>query len=105
VLLGFGLAGAAGNFTAGVTVRRHLRATLMGSGLPIAVSALLLAAVTGTRPLTIVLVAAWGLGVGAVPVAAQSWMARRCRPTSKEAWPCSSPRCKARWRPARRPVA
>jgi predicted MFS family arabinose efflux permease len=36
VLLGFGLAGAAGNFTAGVTVRRHLRATLMNSGLLIA---------------------------------------------------------------------
>jgi predicted MFS family arabinose efflux permease len=53
VLLGFGLAGAAGNFTAGVTVRSHLRATLMGSGLVIAASALLLAAVTGARPLTI----------------------------------------------------
>ena len=76
VLLGFGLAGAAANFTAGVTVRRHLRATLMGSGLLIAVSALLLAAVTGARPLIIALVAAWGLGFGAVPVAAQSWMAR-----------------------------
>jgi predicted MFS family arabinose efflux permease len=76
VLLGFGLAGAASNFTAGVTVRRHLRATLMGSGLLIAVSALLLAAVTGARPLTIALVAVWGLGFGAVPVAAQSWMAQ-----------------------------
>ena len=39
VLLGFGLAGAAGNFTAGATVRAHLRATLMGSGLLIACSA------------------------------------------------------------------
>src|SRR6185437_6164347 len=48
VLLGFGLAGAAGNFGAGVTVRRHLRATLMGSGLLIACSALLLAAVRGS---------------------------------------------------------
>jgi predicted MFS family arabinose efflux permease len=76
VLLGFGLAGAAGNFTAGVTVRRHLRASLMGSGLLIAVSALLLATVAGARPLTIALVAVWGLGFGAVPVAAQSWMAR-----------------------------
>jgi predicted MFS family arabinose efflux permease len=76
VLLGFGLAGAAGNFGAGVTVRRHLRATLMGSGLLIACSALLLAGVTGARPLTIALVAVWGLGFGAVPVAAQSWMAR-----------------------------
>jgi predicted MFS family arabinose efflux permease len=76
VLLGFGLAGAAANFTAGVTVRAHLRATLMGSGLLIAVSALLLATVTGARPLTIALVAVWGLGFGAVPVAAQSWMVR-----------------------------
>jgi predicted MFS family arabinose efflux permease len=76
VLLGFGLAGAAGNFTAGATVRSHLRATLMGSGLLIAVSALLLATVTGARPLTIALVAVWGLGFGALPVAAQSWMAR-----------------------------
>jgi predicted MFS family arabinose efflux permease len=76
VLLGFGLAGAAANFTAGVTVRTHLRATLMGSGLLIAASALLLAAVTGARPLIIALVAVWGLGFGAVPVAAQSWMAQ-----------------------------
>jgi predicted MFS family arabinose efflux permease len=76
VLLGFGLAGAVSNFTAGVTVRRHLRATLMGSGLLIAISTLLLAAITGARPLTIALVAVWGLGFGAVPVAAQSWMAQ-----------------------------
>jgi predicted MFS family arabinose efflux permease len=76
VLLGFGLAGAAANFAAGVTVRAHLRATLMGSGLLIAGSALLLATVTGARPLTIALVAVWGLGFGAVPVAAQSWMAQ-----------------------------
>jgi predicted MFS family arabinose efflux permease len=76
VLLGFGLAGAASNFTAGVTVRRRLRATLMGSGLLIAVSALLLATIAGARPLTIALVAVWGLGFGALPVAAQSWMAR-----------------------------
>jgi predicted MFS family arabinose efflux permease len=48
----------------------------MGSGLLVAISALLLAAVTGARPLTIALVALWGLGFGAVPVAAQSWMAR-----------------------------
>jgi predicted MFS family arabinose efflux permease len=76
VLLGFGLAGAAGNFGAGAAVRGHLRATLMGSGLLIACSALLLAVVTGARPLIIALVAVWGLGFGAVPVAAQSWMVR-----------------------------
>jgi predicted MFS family arabinose efflux permease len=48
----------------------------MGAGLLIASSALLLATVTGARPLTIVLVAVWGAGFGMVPVAAQSWMAR-----------------------------
>src|SRR5260370_3604464 len=48
----------------------------MGSGLLMAVSALLLASAAGARPLTIALVAVWGLGFGAVPVAAQSWMAR-----------------------------
>ena len=57
-------------------MRGHLRATLMGAGLLIACSALLLAALTGARPLIIALVAVWGLGFGAVPVAAQSWMAR-----------------------------
>ncbi len=57
-------------------MRGHLRATLVGSGLLIAVSALLLAALTGARPLTIALVAIWGPGFGAVPVAARSWMAR-----------------------------
>ena len=31
---------------------------------------------TCARPLTIALVAVWGLGFGAVPVAAQSWMAQ-----------------------------
>src|SRR5260370_534608 len=76
VLLGFGLAGAAAHFTAGVTLRAHLPATLLGSGLLIACSALLLATVTGARPLIIALVAVWGLGFGAAPVAAQSWMAR-----------------------------
>jgi hypothetical protein len=50
-------------FTAGVAVRRHLQATLIGPGLLITVSALLLATVTGARPLTIALVAAWGLGL------------------------------------------
>jgi predicted MFS family arabinose efflux permease len=74
VLLGFGLAGAVGNFAAGVTVRAHLRATLMSSGLLISCGTLLLAALTGARPLTVALVALWGLGFGAVPVAAQSWM-------------------------------
>src|SRR5260221_1044153 len=76
VLLGVGLAGAARNFTAGVTVRSHPRATLMGSGLLIPSSALLLATPTGAPPLPIALVPAGGRGFGPCPGAAQSWMAR-----------------------------
>jgi predicted MFS family arabinose efflux permease len=83
VLLGFGLVGAAGNFTAAVAVRSHLRATLVACGLLIACSALLLATVTSSRPLTISLVEVWGLSFGAVPVAAQSWMAQ-AMPTNIE---------------------
>jgi hypothetical protein len=40
------------------------------------VSTLLIAATTGARPLMMALVAIWGLGFGAVPVVAQSWMAQ-----------------------------
>ncbi len=76
VLLGFGLAGGATNFAAGVTVRRHLRATLFGAGLLIAIAALLIAVISGVRPVTIALVLLWGAGFGAVPVAAQTWMAQ-----------------------------
>jgi hypothetical protein len=61
---------------AGITVRAYLRAALIASGLLIVISALLLATLTGARLLTIALVAVRGLGFGAVPVAAQSWMAR-----------------------------
>ena len=76
VLLGFGLAGGATNFAAGVTVRRHLRGTLCGAGLLIAVATLLIAVISGMHPVVIALVLVWGAGFGAVPVAAQTWMAR-----------------------------
>ena len=58
-----------------------------------------LACRVGARPLTIALVAVWGLGFGAVPVAAQSWMARAMPANLEGAWPCSCRRYKARWRP------
>ena len=76
VLLGFGLAGAATNFLAGVTVRRHLRATLLGSALMIAAATLLMALIKDAAPATIVLTLAWGAGFGAVPVATQTWTAQ-----------------------------
>jgi predicted MFS family arabinose efflux permease len=76
VLLGFGLAGAVTNFTAGVTVKRHLRATFIASGVMIALSLLLMALVSDVRPATVILVFAWGAGFGGVPVVAQTWMAQ-----------------------------
>ena len=104
VLLGFGLAGAVGNFAAGVTVRAHLRATLMSSGLLISCGTLLLAALTGARPLTVALVVLWVWASGRCRWPRRAGWSRRCRPTSKEAWPCSCPRCKAPWPPDRRPA-
>jgi predicted MFS family arabinose efflux permease len=76
VLLGFGVAGAITNFLAGVTVRRFLRATLVGSGFTVGAAALVLACYSTSRPLTDAMVFVWGAGFGVVPVAAQTWMAQ-----------------------------
>jgi predicted MFS family arabinose efflux permease len=74
VLLGFGIGGAITNFLAGVTVRRFLRATLVGSGLTVGAAAIVLACYSTSRPLTDAMVFVWGAGFGVVPVAAQTWM-------------------------------
>lgn len=76
VLLGFGVAGAITNFGAGITVREHLRLTLLGSGVLIAISTLLMAVISGASAATIALALIWGAGFGAVPVAVQTWTAR-----------------------------
>ena len=57
-------------------MRRHLRATLCGSGSLIAIATLLIAVISGMHPVIIALVLVWGAGFGAVPVATQTWMAR-----------------------------
>jgi predicted MFS family arabinose efflux permease len=76
VLLGFGVAGGVTNFTAGRTVRHHLRATMFGAGALVCIAAFLITLADGERTVTILLVLVWGAGFGAVPVAAQTWMAQ-----------------------------
>jgi predicted MFS family arabinose efflux permease len=75
VLLGFGIAGGVTNFTAGKTVRQHLRATMFSAGALVGIGALLITLADGQTVATIVFVLIWGAGFGAVPVAAQTWMA------------------------------
>jgi predicted MFS family arabinose efflux permease len=76
VLLGFGIAGGVTNFTAGRTVRHHLRATMFTAGALVGIGALLITLANGQTIVTIVFVFVWGAGFGAVPVAAQTWMAQ-----------------------------
>ena len=75
VLLGFGLAGGLTNVAAGVTTRNHLRQTLIAAGVLIGAAAALLTVADSSKAATVVLVLVWGAGFGAVPVAAQAWMA------------------------------
>ena len=83
VLLGFGVAGGVTNFTAGRTVRHHLRATMFGAGALVCTGAFLITLADGERIVTILLVLVWGAGFGAVPVAAQTWMAQTMPETAE----------------------
>ena len=76
VLLAFGIAGAVTNFGAGVSVRQHVRVTLLGSAVLIAVTTLLMAVISSASGATVALTLVWGAGFGAVPVAAQAWIAK-----------------------------
>lgn len=77
LLLVYGAAGVVGNFVAGATIAAHLRATWAVAAGLIATATLLLP-VVGTSALGVtVLLVAWGLAYGAVPVCSQTWIARR----------------------------
>jgi predicted MFS family arabinose efflux permease len=76
VLLGFGVAGGLSNFAAGRTVRHHLRITMFSAGALVFTGTLLIALAKGEPIVTIMFVLVWGAGFGAVPVAAQTWMAQ-----------------------------
>ncbi|WP_424639063.1 MFS transporter [Embleya sp. AB8] len=83
-LLTFGVAGIVGNFVAGVTMARHLRATFVTCAGLIAAATLLFPLLARRDAGAIGLLVVWGLAYGAVPACSQTWFAR-CAPQAREA--------------------
>lgn len=75
-LLTYGAAGIVGNFIAGSTISRSVRATFIVSACTIAGATLLLPVVDKWHVGAIGLLIVWGLGYGAVPVCSQTWFSR-----------------------------
>ncbi len=76
MLLGFGVANFAGTILAGVLIERSLRLTLTIAPLVIGAVGLGLATLHLGLPARVVMVAAWGMAFGAVPVGWSTWSAR-----------------------------
>lgn len=83
-LLGYGVAGIAGNFLGGVAVARRPRATFAVAAAMIAGATLLLPVLGRWEPGAVALLIVWGVGYGAVPVCSQTWFAK-ASPDSPEA--------------------
>ncbi len=75
LLLLYGIAGFAGNFTAGAAVDRSLPVTLGTAAAVLALSVFALGQ-WHAQPLVIVALCAWGFGFGAVPLSLQTTMMR-----------------------------
>lgn len=74
MLLVYGACGFVGNLVGGWAAGRHERAALLVTGAVLGLSTLALAAL-GSHALTaMLLVAIWGFGFGAMPIAVQTWM-------------------------------
>lgn len=84
LLLLYGVAGLAGNFLAGTTAARHLRATFITSASLIAAATLLLPVLGRTTPGAAALLVVWGIAYGAVPVCSMTWFAQSA-PEAREA--------------------
>ncbi|MEU3243284.1 MULTISPECIES: MFS transporter [unclassified Streptomyces] len=76
VLLGYGVAGLAGNFAAGAIIGRSLRAVYITAAVLVAAAVALLTTLVGAAPAVVVLVMVWGAAFGAVPLALQTWILR-----------------------------
>jgi len=74
-LLVFGIAGIAGNFVAGVTLSRSVIGTLSVSKFVLAGAVVLLPLLAHSVVGVFVLLVVWGIVWGALPLAAQTWMA------------------------------
>ncbi|MFG3423683.1 MFS transporter [Micromonospora sp. NPDC047730] len=72
-LLIYGLGGVVGNFVAGASVRRRLRATLITGAAALASATALLPEFGATTIGAMMLLALWGVAYGAVPICSQSW--------------------------------
>lgn len=72
-LLAYGAAGIAGNFLAGAWVRRELHVTFTAAACLLAAATLSLPVLGTGRAGALVLLLAWGVAYGAVPVCSQTW--------------------------------
>ncbi|MFV2120732.1 MFS transporter, partial [Streptomyces sp. Act-28] len=75
LLLGYGVAGIAGNFLAGVRPGRALRGTVPAISLALAASVLLIPLLGPSPAGAAVLLLVWGLAYGGVSVSTQTWLA------------------------------
>ncbi|MFE6894425.1 MFS transporter [Streptomyces sp. NPDC057694] len=76
VLLGYGLAGLAGNFLVGLIVARRSLQVLAAVTALVLATAVLLLTVTASTPVVVVLVLLWGASFGSVPLIAQARVMR-----------------------------
>ncbi|MGC0421201.1 MFS transporter [Embleya sp. AB8] len=74
LLLGYGLAGVAGNFAAGTRASRDARRTLLTITATLTAVLTLLAVLNDVPAAGIVLLLVWGVAYGGVPVSLQTWM-------------------------------
>ncbi|RDG39711.1 MFS transporter [Streptomyces corynorhini] len=74
LLLGYGVAGVAGNFLAGAVAAHTPRRALLTVSAVLAGTVLLTARAGGSLPATVTLLVVWGLAYGGVSVSAQNWL-------------------------------
>ncbi|MEU9995465.1 MFS transporter [Streptomyces sp. NPDC050848] len=84
LLLGYGIAGVAGNFLAGPRAARSPRRTLAALGAGLTVALLALALLGGTPPAGAALLILWGLAYGGVSVGLQSFFMAVAAPEDVE---------------------
>jgi predicted MFS family arabinose efflux permease len=75
-LLAFGLAGIAGNFTAGVTLGRSVAGTLTVTKILLALAVVSLPLLAWSLPGVFLLLVVWGFVWGALPLGLQTWMSQ-----------------------------
>jgi predicted MFS family arabinose efflux permease len=75
-LLVFGIAGIAGNFTAGFTLSRSVAATLTVTKITLAIAVVALPLLAWSVPGVFVLLVIWGFVWGAMPLGLQTWMSQ-----------------------------